>query len=553
MSAFRTLTATYLRRCVPWSLPMFGILILGPAMVAWAVWTEAGTPGPNETNKLLASLQPLSLYVQFIYLIMIAGGAVAWGPLPDLFHKARISLLPVSNKTLGTFLWLLPACVLMLSNLGVQSTYAWLFGNSWPILTTTICVGVLGTLFTALAMWLRNFRFYQLPLALAAIGAWGYWYAVHLYPNGFRKPPVSWDTFSSTDIVLLIVVAAAAWRLTVTAFTTYRCGEADFGKLLKHFDQPLYAIVSGKQAATVRLPKSDSAFGALLAFEWMKGRRIAIITAGILSCFFCLGVLAEVHQNRGEAITAVFPMMGVFYGLMSGLCLGIGVGNLKSRQNEMQQYYATLPFTDAEISRAAVKTCQRSSLFGSLILASTALLTVTCYSIMVEPVSWAQVLSLKSGRNGWDVAGPMGGILLMLGLPMAAWCLSGMMSAVFSVGRPWVQLMITSATVALMFVVVLLPAFGGSTGQAVAKIVFGCLPFVIIVGTAVLFAMAHKHDLIRSKDMILCGTLAAIIFLSICICVPASIQWKLIWCGVGCLVVTPIAALPLAISSNRHR
>ena len=338
MSAFRTLASTYLRRCALWWLPMLGVLIVFPCLIVWLVWCEAGTPGlwSSEADQLLASLQPPTFYVNFLYMMLIAGGAIAWGPLPDLFQKARISLLPVSNKTLGTFLWLLPACILMTFNLVVQHAYAWSFRNPWPILTTTICLGVLGTLLTALALWLRDFRFYKLPLAICAIGGWGYWYALHLYPNGFRKPPVLWDTFSSIDVVLLLAVAASSWQLTVAAFARYRCGEADFGQLLKYLDQPPYAMLSEKRSA-VTLPPSQSAYSALLSLEWMKGRTIAITTAGILSCFFCLGLLAGIHDDRGKAITVLFPLIGMMYGVMSGLFLGIELCNAKNAQGEMKQ------------------------------------------------------------------------------------------------------------------------------------------------------------------------------------------------------------------------
>jgi hypothetical protein len=555
MSAFRTLASTYLRRCALWWLPMLGVLIVFPCLIVWLVWCEAGTPGlwSSEADQLLASLQPPTFYVNFLYMMLIAGGAIAWGPLPDLFQKARISLLPVSNKTLGTFLWLLPACILMTFNLVVQHAYAWSFRNPWPILTTTICLGVLGTLLTALALWLRDFRFYKLPLAICAIGGWGYWYALHLYPNGFRKPPVLWDTFSSIDVVLLLAVAASSWQLTVAAFARYRCGEADFGQLLKYLDQPPYAMLSEKRSA-VTLPPSQSAYSALLSLEWMKGRTIAITTAGILSCFFCLGLLAGIHDDRGKAITVLFPLIGMMYGVMSGLFLGIELCNAKNAQGEMKQFYTTLPFTDAELSSAVVKTCQRSAVLGSLILVGVAVLTIGCYSVIVEPIPLPRLLSFKLGRNGIGDLGLWGGALMMLGLPIAAWVVSGIMSAFLAVGRPSVYLTLTITGFVLTVTTILLPVFFGPAGQTGAMIMAAiCLPLVVIVGTAVLFAIARNGDLIRSRDTMICGTIAATVILSICAFVPVSIPWKLIWCSAACLIVTPIAALPVALSSNRHR
>jgi hypothetical protein len=496
MSAFRTLASTYLRRCALWWLPMLGVLIVFPCLIVWLVWCEAGTPGlwSSEADQLLASLQSPTFYVNFLYMMLIAGGAIAWGPLPDLFQKARISLLPVSNKTLGTFLWLLPACILMTFNLVVQHAYAWSFRNPWPILTTTICLGVLGTLLTALALWLRDFRFYKLPLAICAIGGWGYWYALHLY-----------------------------------------------------------AMLSEKRSA-VRLPPSQSAYSALLSLEWMKGRTIAITTAGILSCFFCLGLLAGIHDDRGKAITVLFPLIGMMYGVMSGLFLGIELCNAKNAQGEMKQFYTTLPFTDAELSSAVVKTCQRSAVLGSLILVGVAVLTIGCYSVIVEPIPLPRLLSFKLGRNGIGDLGLWGGALMMLGLPIAAWVVSGIMSAFLAVGRPSVYLTLTITGFVLTVTTILLPVFFGPAGQTGAMIMAAiCLPLVVIVGTAVLFAIARNGDLIRSRDTMICGTIAATVILSICVFVPVSIPWKLIWCSAACLIVTPIAALPVALSSNRHR
>ena len=544
-AAFRTLTSTYLRLSLPMSLPMFGMLIAGPWFVIQLIWFQSGMPDLNAGHgrETLQNNAQLSFYFNFVLIMFVGAGAIAWVQLPEIVRKAKISLLPVSNRVLGTFLWLVPACVLMVSNAIVQQAYAWLFESQWPILTTTLCFGVSGMLLMAILWWLWDFRFYKVPLVIGGLVAWSYWFAAHFHPNGLQKPPQPWDTLSIGDAAFLVATAAGSWWLTVAAFAKYRCGEAELGNLLKLLQQPPYAIFLARRTGALALPKSETAFAGLLAMEWTKGRVISICTAMLLSVFLCLCLLGAMldRGNPQKAVTILLPMMGILCGMLSGLCLGM------EASGDMKPFYSTLPFTDADLSRAFLQTCRRCSLLSSVIMLAIAVLAVCGYAAFVDPVSVVALLSLKSG-------GIVGGILMIVALPVMAWVACGLTASITTTGRPWVQGLIPVAGSTFLFAVIALPVFYGPWGENVATVLaLICLPAAGILGTVWLFAVACRKDLIPFRDTIICGAIAIVLMLSIWLLAPIPSSWKFIWCGIACTIVTPIAALPVALSSNRHR
>lgn len=552
---FLYLTTTYLRRSVLWALPTFGMLIVGPWLMIWMIRFQSGMADlPVSGHETLSSNSQMSLYVNFVCIMFLAAGMIAWSGLPDLVLKAKVTLFPVSNRTLGTFLAVVPACLLMACNAFIQACYAVLFQNQWPIFTTTICFGALGMMVIAAAWWLRDFHFFKVPLVLGAIAVFGYWFAQHFYPDGFRGPVVVWDVLSLSDVGVLLLTAVFSWWLTVHAFAKYRCGEANFGKLLQYLSGTPHALLSQREQATVLLPQSQSAFESLIAMEWTKGKPIAVGTGCVTSLLLSLTTMAVLNGDR-DPLRGIIVML-VLHGGICGVLLGIwlGIELWVSKTLTMKQFYSTLPFSDADLSRGFLRICFRGVLVCLPVLLTAGISACVVFAIFIESISLERLMNYPRFATRFSQNGFLGLGLLLLSMPLVTWTACGLMMSVTATGRQWVSVVVTTVTGSLVFLALILPIFFGSWGEQAAYVIgLVGVPGITFLGTIVLFVVALKRKLIELNAALLCALLALVVMVTIGVAAPLDIYWTLILSSAGCLVVTPIAALPVALAYNRHR
>lgn len=553
---FLTLTSTYLRRSIPLSLPTFAMMIGGPWFVLWLIRFKSGVAyfQASDWHEIQNSSPQTSMFMSFVGILFLSAGASAWAGLPDVVMKAKMTLLPASNRMLGTFVAVVPAIFLMVCNAIVQNIYAALFQNQWPILTTTVCFGAFAMLVMALGWWARDFYYFKIPVVVGVVGTWGYWFVQHFFPDGLRGIVVPWHVFSGGDVAVLILTAIGSWMLTIAAFGKHRCGEAKLGALVQLMNRSPHALFTEREQPIVPLPQTNSAFHCLLEMEWTKGKPIALGTAGITSILLFLGTLLMLNGRRNtlEGMTAMLIINATVCGMLLGITLGVDVW-AKSTGN-MKQFYAALPLTDADLARGYLQTTVRCVLWSLPVLLIAFVLAIVVSHLFMGPVNLFGILADSRMATRFSKDGFLGVGMLWLSIPLVAWTASGLFMSVTATGRQWVQMVATIIPMGLAFVALVLPIFFGAWGHSVSMgIGLVSLPGIALVGTTVLFVMAVRRGLIQRNSAAICAVIAAALMLTIGVLSPVDVYRTLIFCSIGCLVVTPIAALPLAVASNRHR
>ena len=143
---------------------------------------------------------------------------------------------------------------------------------------------------------------------------------------------------------------------------------------------------------------------------------------------------------------------------------------------------------------------------------------------------------------------------MLMSAPVVGWVVCGMVASVMATGRQWVVMVSTVVPAAVGFLVIALPTFFGAWGERIA-VILGIifLPGLAFFGTIVLFILAFRQQLIENNVAVKCGAIAVAFIALIAVFVRADLYQTLVFSSAGCLVVTPIAAFPLAVAWNRHR
>jgi len=200
--AWIALTNVYLRRTAMFGVPGIALALAFPWLFSRMVGLSA--------DWSVSEQNPLGLYMNFVCIACCLTGLGAWAPLPDVMRGVGMRTLPMSNRSLGTFLWLVPGCVVAVGSLALMFGCQVLYGAGWPILTTVVCITVFCTLCMSLGFWVRDFRVYRVLLALAVIAAWIVWFTGRFFPAGYRQPLVPWTQFTLANCAVIAVTLEAS-------------------------------------------------------------------------------------------------------------------------------------------------------------------------------------------------------------------------------------------------------------------------------------------------------------------------------------------------------
>ena len=149
-----------------------------------------------EADWSVSAQNPMGLYMHAVGSICCLAGLAAGAPLPDFIKGVNLRTQPLSNRSLGTFLWLIPGSVVAVTTLVFMCGCELIYSTNWPILTTVACVTAFCTLCMSCGCWIRDFRIHRLLLALTAVFGSILWFTNQFYPDGYRQPLVPWTQFS---------------------------------------------------------------------------------------------------------------------------------------------------------------------------------------------------------------------------------------------------------------------------------------------------------------------------------------------------------------------
>lgn len=531
------LTQTYLRRAFPYAI----LAVISAIMLPWLFGRMVGL----QLNWSVSENNPLGLYGNFVGIACGLLGVAAWIPLLELLKGTGFRTLPLSTRSLATFLWLAPSYLILVSGLILQYGYQVVFETDWPIFTTTVCLVAFCMMCLSLGNWVK-FRLPRILLAAGLIVGWGVWFASRFYPNGFRQAIVVWTALSPLDAIILLATVAGSWRLQVVAFASSRCNEFRSTWLEKLTEQQVYAASSDE--VEMEFPNYHSPCAGLLAMEWTKGRVISKWSGIILSAFFLMTICGVLLQERTN-IRSVASSIPIFAGL-GGLLVGVWMAaewSGSQKQPTMKPFVASLPFSDAALSQALHWSILKSVTVAGVMSLISLLIPVL---IFIEPSNLSAVFSQIFGLPDF---GLIGGLLLIPLSLVAGWAVSGLAASVVATGRVWLGIAAYVLIAGVPVTATFLSEFGGPTGESIVEVLQVATAALIALTSGTCFVVAKRRDFIENRTLAICSMVTLALVLAMISVAAGDPYHQFLGSCLAPLAVLPFASLPLAVSWNRHR
>jgi hypothetical protein len=454
--------------------------------------------------------------------------------------RGRISRLyayPARTSTLVAWR-LLPAMVIIaVQMVACIATLNVLFDLRWPIWGPAMMAGVAVAAVQA-AVWLTEKSAHWLLVAVTIVGAMlGLWFKSR-YGGMFSDPTHFWQQVTPADALTMLTIAATAYWVAVRAVSRNRRGDPP---LSLGFIDWLERTFNSAPAADRRL---DTPFRAQCWFEWQ--RKGWVMPTGV---FFMLvvGLVAwRLGSRRAEDLFLGFLGGGAvlgFIGFIGGLLFG-NVGPNDANYT-MGHFLAARPMSDADMARAILRTAFKSLILAWSIWALAFVVVCGC---------------LAASGSGAVLKWPNNVSLLYLPATLfGPWMVTSTFVSLGLAGRTEYVLQIFFTVVAAVFALMLASKFllTPSAQTLLGRSLASVLGIVIMIACVTVFAAARRRRLIQSPTTWAAALAWATATVAIALQLPAEAEPRLLGyllvATIVALAVAPVAAAPLALSSNRHR
>jgi hypothetical protein len=411
-----------------------------------------------------------------------------------------------------------------------------LFDLHWPISGPAMITAVSFAAVMAV-VWLTEKSVGWSLVAFALVAApLGLWFKSR-YGHAISDPTHFWDQVTPCDAVSMLTMVAAAYAVSVFAVARNRRGEPPLSIGL--FDW-LYRIFDVSPATTTHL---GTPFRAQCWFEWqrngwaMPGAVLVVAAFGTTNwALFDREALSLFTGFLGGGV--VLQLLGCLAGVLFG-----NVGQ-SDDNHAMGHFRATRPISDADAARAILETAAKSVLLAWSIWAS-AFAVVYFFiwligskdAIQLPEASWWLFPATLFGP--WIATGSIASIVLLGGSKYAF--------------RIMLSLIMSVVAIMLVSKFVLTPA---------ARLFVQQTSFAIL-GSALVVICIWSFVAARRRGFIQTPTIWAAAMVWTAATVLTAIRWPalvdsgavriVLIAGIASLIVTPLAAAPLALSANRHR
>jgi hypothetical protein len=449
---------------------------------------------------------------------------------------SRLYAYPI--RTSEIVAWrLLPAMVIVGLQMAVCiATLNLLFDLHWPISGPALITAVAFAAVMAV-VWLTEksvgWSLVAFGLVAAALGLW----FKSRYGHAISDPTHFWDHVTPGDAVTMLAMTAGAYVVSIFAVARNRRGDPPLSIGLLDW---LYRIFDISPAPTTRL---GTPFRAQCWLEWQRNGWAMPGTVLVVAAF-------------GTTVWALFDReaLSLFTGFLGGGavlqllgCLGgVLFGNVgQSDDNHaMGHFRATRPISDADAARAILKTAAKSVLWAWSIWAS-ALAVVYCIILLIgsrdaihlPEASWWLFPATLLGL--WMATGSIASVVLLGGSKYAFRIILG--------------LILTVVTIMLVSKFLLTPA----ARLFVQQTSFFLLGSTLVVICVWSFIAARRRGFIEIATIWAAAMVWAVATVLTVIRWPPLVDSQAIGivliAGIASLIVTPLAAAPLALSANRHR
>ncbi|MEO2025718.1 MAG: hypothetical protein ABGZ23_07535 [Fuerstiella sp.] len=518
--------------------------VLVAIIVPWLGWALTGFVEMSPDGQVHARF---SFYFSYVGIALFFYGAASGAAIVEMPKFSRLH--PVSSRLLATYFWLVPPCLIMLLNVISQLGYRIVFGSTWPIMTTTVCLGTFATVMTAGGWWLTTFLWRRLAVVLLCVGMWVAWFADHFYGDGWDAPMTAWHRFTGVDLAVIATTLLVTWCITLFRLKQFRCGETDASRLVARIEETPYMMAADDRALTlVPLPDAPT---ALLDMEWTRNRHIVRWMSGIIiGLFAILAVFAwRSGRNHIEDILVLLSLSSGYIGFAMGAWLG---GEMwATRSGELKSIHSTLPFSDAQLGSLLLRAWLKVTTVSWLMVFGAVLFLLVMCGIVTGVANTTEQI-----RNLWLVR--QLGWLTILVVPAAsfllAWTSLGITGSVVLTGRRWLGFSAIITVPTIVILVLVIYTYFGEPGQRFASALLLCLVVLVACGgTACVYANAVVRRLLTTNQVFVCAVAVVLLCATTWVATPSTIYWKSLWTALVCLSAAPIASMPSALAWNRHR
>jgi hypothetical protein len=507
---------------------LLGLLggIAFPSIIVFAL-SRDGALNPSEPITLMISLELMLVSGMFF-------GAAVFGVQTAIAH-----LYAYPIRTASLVAWrLIPGMALMALQMALCISFLnVLFHLEWPVLGPAMAMAVMLAAFQS-AAWLTE---KSLGWAIVALGVaaaiCGIWYRSRYGPP-LLSPTHDWTNLTPTDVLAMAAMAGVAFGVAVFAVGRNRRGESP---LSVGFWQWFGSLFSNAGDAERPL---HSPMQAQLWVEWTRKGWIMpigvllVIAVSFVGWLFSSGTTVDLFTGffTGGYLLPLFGFVG-----------GLALGNIgpNDANYAMGHFMATRPISNAELGQVILRTGIKSVLFAWAI--------------------WAACFALTSVYL-WST-----GVLGAMKLPpdfhwayfpatiLAPWAFTSSLMSLSLAGRTRyvVQLVSLVPAAIILFTVVGQMFLSREVEALVARILTSVVCVALILGAGSAFVAARRRKLIHSGTIWAAATVWVAALAFSFFEMPSSAQplWLAYFLLAAFMawVVGPFAAVPLALSWNRHR
>jgi hypothetical protein len=512
-------------------------IILGPLgaiafpTLVLAALRHDGALDPNDKSMLI-------MHIVMVMLMGLTCGSQFVSPFVGTRSKVgNLYAYPLRSSEIVTWKLIPATAILSLQMVVCIATINWLFNLDWPIWGPALWVA---TTFVAIqaALWLAESSPGWLAIAMAIVGAiLGLWFKSR-YGKTFSDPTHYWEHLRAVEVFTMAALAAIAYWVAVLGVARNRRGEPPFSIGLVEWLNRIFETGSSLNA------QLTTPFEAQCWCEWQRKGWVMPFAALVL---IVLGLVMWLFAIRdAEALFIAFLLGGGMLWLL-GFIGGILFGNAGPRDDkyEMGHFLATRPISNSDLSQAILRTAAKSIVTTWLIWAASFLIV----SGLIWLFGAGSKLTIPPEFNWLYFAGTLFG----------PWIVAGIFMSLGLMGRPKIIVLLACIVPGVVIVTTIIAKFfltpEAQTVLSQAVAFMGTAALVIVA--IWVFIKANQRGLIQPRTLWTAAAVWAVTTLGLALAWPLEAKPYLLGyslvAALVALTIVPIAAVPLALSWNRHR
>jgi hypothetical protein len=477
----------------------------------------------------------LTMHMLFVNNMILLIGAALFAA------QGRISqLYAYPLRTSSMVAWrLLPAMVIIAALTAASiAVLNLIFDLSWPVWGPAMFASVAMASVSAFVWLAEKSPIWQGTVIGVVAAVLGFWFKSK-YGSAFSQATHYWQQVTAGDAFTMLAMSMFAYWVAVKAVARNRRGDPPFSLgWLAWLDR----VLDRSTASAARL---NSPFQAQCWFQWRRNGWA--MPAGTVFCLVAGLIIWGLSDREAETLVQGFFGGAAVLSLLAFIC-GLTFGNVgpNDASYDMGNFLATRPTTDTDMARTIFLIAAKSVILSWAIWALAFAVACACIAMAGS----ATAIHFPKDDVGW---------WYFPAAFLGCWMVTSTITCLLLFGRSKYVLQFLCGLAAAIIMVsvsskfLLRPAVHSLLAQTLTALLASGM---VVVG-AFAFVAARRRRLIQLPTM--WGAVGTWIVATVLLAyfLPTYAQPRLLAylliAALVTLLVTPIAAAPLAISVNRHR